>query len=156
VKLTNGFAGQESDISQACAAFGLDTLNYRAFPNAGPLPEAFARPAAAAPQPQPAPAQTIPAPQPYAAPQGGSAAPYFPLLAQAIPTAAAKPAASSAFAMARSPLHAPAAVEKLAQTPPPAINPSAFGAAFAAAYTAAFGHGAPQPVAAFPPPFRRA
>ncbi len=33
-----GFFGQESDINRACLAFGLDTVNYRAFPNNGPVP----------------------------------------------------------------------------------------------------------------------
>ena len=34
-----GLSGQESDVNRACSAFGLDTVNYRAFPNNGPVPE---------------------------------------------------------------------------------------------------------------------
>jgi hypothetical protein len=146
VTTDDGFAGQESDVDQACAAFGLDTLNYRAFPNAGPLPARVAAPRQpiAAPPPQPA------APPPPHFPPA-SPAPHFPLLAQAIPTAVPMRPANTAFAMARSPLRAPAVLEKPEQPAAPGINPAAFGAAFGAAYTAAFGHGVPQLPAAFPP-----
>lgn len=30
--------GQEGDINRACSVFGLDTVNYRSFPNNGPVP----------------------------------------------------------------------------------------------------------------------
>lgn len=39
-----GFSGQESDVNRACSAFGLDTVNYRAFPNNGPVPAAEPEP----------------------------------------------------------------------------------------------------------------
>lgn len=38
--LEHELLGQESDINHACSAFGLGTVNYRDFPDNGPLPAA--------------------------------------------------------------------------------------------------------------------
>jgi len=89
-----GYFGQESDVNRACSVFGLDTVNYRAFPDTGPVPPPVPKPpesdhpravesvltaplapgpahvSAAQPPAVGAPAVTLPeAPRPTAAPQ---------------------------------------------------------------------------------------
>jgi hypothetical protein len=88
-----GYAGQESDVNRACAAFGLDTVNYRAFPETGPVPA-------------PPPAAPMPA-APMSPPQSPAPATPFGLLAQAIPGAAPPVGPLPAFSRARAPSPAP-------------------------------------------------
>jgi hypothetical protein len=62
-----GFSGQESDVNRACSAFGLDTVNYRAFPNNGPVltaEPAPSEPATAPANAPPPPASAATAPPP--------------------------------------------------------------------------------------------
>ncbi len=174
--IDRGVAGQESDVNRACLAFGLNTVNYRAFPETGPIPAAPGQPeiapprvtsAAAEPSPM-APQQEPPVaesrmepprrfanerPQPGPLPPGNTG---FSLLAQVFPAAPEKPAGPvPAFSQARTTLHqaAPNSPAHAAVTP----DPAAFGIAFASAYNAAFGTApAVTPAPEIPPAFRRA
>jgi hypothetical protein len=51
-----GFSGQESDVNHACSAFGLGTVNYRAFPNNGPVLTPASEPATSPRVTEPMPA----------------------------------------------------------------------------------------------------
>lgn len=107
-----GFFGQENDVNRACSAFGLDTVNYRAFPNNGPHPEVvgFRVPPSAAPR-QPAPAADTS--QPAAAEPTESQA--------ATPDSAAPEPAGPQPTVAPAPRPAAAAE----QPPPPPTKPAA-------------------------------
>jgi hypothetical protein len=157
-----GFAGQESDVNRACSAFGLNTLNYRAFPNTGPAAAPAMPPTGAASMQRPsAPSHSTPsgpfvgAPTAANPPQpphqtglgmmpplhgGGSTGASFSLLAQAIPAAASTPMGPiPAFSMASTVLR-PLSSDR-ASTQAATAAPSAFGVAFGAAFNAAFGTG---------------
>ncbi len=131
-----GFSGQESDVNRACSAFGLDTVNYRAFPNNGPVPAAEPEPDAMAPRAEPpapafvpatpavAAATLPPAPQPWpAAPDPQPAPAPVPQLAPA-PGPQWAPAPSQNWAPAPSQNCAPAPSQNWAPAPgPPAAAP---------------------------------
>jgi hypothetical protein len=132
VALDRGNFGQESDVNRACSAFGLDTVNYRAFPDNGPVPLPPAAPApvpvAAAPENAAPPAPVVPM---AAAPVAAA-----PLEAAALPPAPIQPAPIQA-----APLPAAAAPAAPGLPPPPF-----FGQSFTAS---------PYPVPAYnpaPPP----
>jgi hypothetical protein len=114
-----GFSGQESDVNRACSAFGLDTVNYRAFPNNGPVPapEPEPIPAASAPPPAPVPvappAEVASTPDMAAVPQQiqppvlmvNAPAPHF--APPPVPAAALPPAPGQQWATAPGPAAAP-------------------------------------------------
>jgi hypothetical protein len=49
MKIDGGYLAHESDIDRACSVFGLDTVNYRAFPDNGPVPAPIPEPPAGTP-----------------------------------------------------------------------------------------------------------
>ena len=131
-----GFSGQESDVNRACSAFGLDTVNYRAFPNNGPvLP---AEPATA--PPPPASAATAPIPdevtikqrilQPELMASDPAQQRTAPAVPAAPPLAAPATAAQHAFPQAAAPAAFPAgsgasaSTFPLPQMPPVSVSPS--------------------------------
>ena len=121
-----GFSGQESDVNRACSAFGLDTVNYRAFPNNGPVP---------APEPEPV------AVAPPVAPMAEPPAPQFAHAAPAVAAAAMPPVAPQPWPPAPSPQSAPAPAQQWAPAAGPQWAPApgpqwaaAPGPAAAAAY----------------------
>jgi hypothetical protein len=117
-----GFSGQESDVNRACSAFGLDTVNYRAFPNNGPVLTAEPAPSEAANAPAAPPpaasAATVSIPAEVAFEQHNWQPPLMASDPAQQRTAAAVPAAP--------PLAAPAAAAQ--QAWPQAAAPAAFPA----------------------------
>jgi hypothetical protein len=142
VALDRGNFGQESDVNRACSAFGLDTVNYRAFPENGPVP-----PSPTAPLPLPAaPSLSVAAPSPAVA-----AAPVspVPLEATVLPAAPIQAAPIQA-----APLQAPAApMPAMAQQQPVDFRPAnAAQSGLAAAPVFPIPQAVPTPQWAAPPP----
>ena len=162
--LEDGLFGQESDVNHACLAFGLGTVNYRAFPNNGPLPEAAPKgavPALNAPADN-TPTLNTPKISPTALFQARSTEPLVSLTTASAPLVAAQQgghatppqgyATFSLLAQAASGAinfqpqgQQPLLAATLTATTEPAASSArptaqeAFGLAFAAAYVAAFG-----------------
>ncbi len=138
-----GFSGQESDVNRACSAFGLDTVNYRAFPNNGPVLTAKPAPsepenAPANPTPTPASAAISPTPdevaieqhnwQPVSMPSDSAQQQTAPEFAAAPPLAASAMAAQQALPQTAAPASFPAGSSAsafpLPQMPPVSAWPS--------------------------------